>query len=234
MGWLGPALGAVGAVTSLIGGSMQRSAAEKAAKQGNELLGQAGTQARSDLAPYRDAGAAGISALQKATTNPQSFSMADFYNDPGYQFQLQQGNQAIERSAAARGGLLSGAAGKAISGYTQNLANTTYGDAYNRYLQTRQQGYNEKLGLANLGLGATNSTVNSGVGIAGQQANNLTSAITGGAAAQASGIVGAGNAVSGSLSDYYLMQQLQKGGYGNIARPTFPGTPTGYNTGGYE
>jgi hypothetical protein len=235
MGWLGPALnfagGAIGGITSLIAGNSQANAAKEAAQQGNALLTTAGNTARADLSPYRDAGAAGVGALQKSVLNPQQFTMSDFYNDPGYQFQLQQGNQAIERSAAARGGLTSGATGKALAGYTTNLANTTYGDAYNRYLQTRQQGNNELMGLANIGLGATNSTVGAGLNVAGQQANNLTSAITGAGAARASGYVGAANAVNGSLSDYYLMNQLKQGG--GIARPTL-GTPTGYNTGGHE
>jgi hypothetical protein len=245
MGWLGGALGlaggAVGGITSLIAGNQQRNAATKAAQQGNQILTDANNTARSDLAPYRTAGTTALSKLTSTVTNPQQFTMADFYNDPAYQFTLNQGNQAIERSAAARGGLLSGAAGKAIGQYTTNLANQTYGDAYNRYLQTRQQGYNELSGVAGLGLNATNSTVNAGVGTAGQQAGNLVNAITGAGNATAAGTVGAGNAIGQSLSDYYLMQQLKQNGsmYGGIVRPTLPPnlaastTAYGYGTGGY-
>jgi len=209
--------GAIGGVTSLIAGHMQSDAAQKAAKQGNQILGDANSQARSDLSPYVSSGTQALNKLTQTTLNPQQFTMSDFYNDPGYQFQLQQGNQALERSAAARGGLTSGATGKALSQYTTNHANTTYGDAYNRYMQNRQQGYNELSGLANMGLGATNSTVNAGLSTASNQANNLTSAITGGAAANASGYVGAANAVNNSLSNYYLQNAMTNGGgYGQV------------------
>jgi hypothetical protein len=221
--------GVVGAAGSLIAGQIQSSAAKNAAKQGNQILSDANGQARSDLAPYRDAGTAAVSKLQSTALNPQQFSMADFYNDPGYQFTLNQGNQAIERSAAARGGLLSGAAGKAIAGYTSNLANQTYGDAFNRYMQNRQQGYNELSGVANLGLNSTNSTVNAGINTAGQQAANTVNAVTGAGNAGAAGVVGATNAGQSSLSDYYLQQQLGAGG--KIAKA--PGAIYNYGYGGY-
>jgi hypothetical protein len=218
--------GAIGGVTSLVGGMMQRAAAEKAAKQGNQLLGDAGTKAQSYLNPYVDAGQTGLNKVQSMVSDPQQFTMADFYNDPGYQFQLQQGNQAIERSAAARGGLTSGATGKALSQYTSNLANTTYGDAYNRYLQTNNQQFNQANTLANYGANASNQSASNTIGVAGQQANNLTSAITGGAAAAASGLVGAGNAVNGSLANYYLQNSINNGsGYGT-SKPTFSNAPS--------
>jgi hypothetical protein len=207
--------GAIGGVTSLIGGAMQRGAAEDAAKKGNQLLSDASGKAQSYLNPYIDAGQTGLNKVQSMVSNPQQFTMADFYNDPGYQFQLQQGNQAIERSAAARGGLTSGATGKALANYTTNLANTTYGDAYNRYLQTNNQQFNQANTLANYGYNASNQSANNTIGVAGQQANNLTSAITGGAAAMASGLTGAANAAQGSLANYYLQNAINNGsGYG--------------------
>jgi hypothetical protein len=45
----------------------------------------------------------------------RNFTLADFQKDPGYQFRMDQGQQALERSAAAGGGLLSGGTGKACS-----------------------------------------------------------------------------------------------------------------------
>lgn len=72
-------------------------------------------------------------------SNPQ-FTAGDFTADPGYQFRLQQGQQALDRSQAAKGGLFSGQALKASQQYGQGLADQTYQDAYSRWLQTQQQG----------------------------------------------------------------------------------------------
>lgn len=52
--------------------------------------------------------------------------------DPGYQFRLQEGQKALERSAAARGGLFSGRAAKDLQSYGQGMASQEYGNAYNR------------------------------------------------------------------------------------------------------
>ena len=70
--------------------------------------------------------------------------------DPGYQFQLQQGNQALERSLAARGLGQSGAALKAAQEYGQGLANQTYNDYFNRQAQLAGQGFGAAQGLGSL------------------------------------------------------------------------------------
>jgi hypothetical protein len=211
--------GAIGAGTSLVSGIMQRNAAEDAAKQGNQIISSSANQAQGYLAPYENGGQTGLNAEQKMVSNPSSFNMANFYSDPGYQFQLQQGNQAIQRSAAARGGLMSGGTAKGIAQYTTGLANQTYGDAYSRYLQTNQQNFNQASTLAGQGLNASGQSASNTLGAGTAQANNLTSAITGGAAASASGYVGVANAVNGSLSNYYLQNAVNNGG--------------GYSGGGY-
>lgn len=60
--------------------------------------------------------------------------------DPGYGFRMSEGLKALERSAAARGGLMSGATGKALQRYGQDLGSQEFGAAYNRLA-----------GLANVG-----------------------------------------------------------------------------------
>ena len=47
---------------------------------------------------------------------------------PGYQFNLDEGRNQLESSAAARGSLYSGAALKDLTKYGQNYADRTYGD----------------------------------------------------------------------------------------------------------
>ncbi|MDX1557109.1 MAG: hypothetical protein R3212_13850, partial [Xanthomonadales bacterium] len=63
---------------------------------------------RSDLAPYRDAGTFALGELRDymgdhgLLRQQFDFTLADFEADPGYQFRLQEGMKAIERSGAAR------------------------------------------------------------------------------------------------------------------------------------
>lgn len=63
----------------------------------------------------------------------KNFTMSDYEADPGYQFRLDQGNKAINNSAASRGGLLSGATLKAIADYNSGAASQEYGNAVNRF-----------------------------------------------------------------------------------------------------
>lgn len=86
---------------------------------------------------------------------------AAFQNNPGYQFQLQQGDNAINAAAAANGTLNSGNQLKALSDYNQGLAGTSW----NNYVSNLQP----YLGAANsaaTGIG----TMNAGLG---NQLSNL-------------------------------------------------------------
>jgi hypothetical protein len=160
-------------------------------------------------------------------------------NDPGYQFRLQQGEKALQNSAAARGDLLSGNTLTAASRYGQDYASNEYGNVYNRAMQEFQQRYgifennqtNDFNRLAALaGVGQTTATT---LGQEGQQAANnigqidLTTGaqqgqqINNAAAATASGYVGGANAWGGalggttnSLSQLMMMNQLFGGGGG--------------------
>ena len=86
-------------------------------------------QTRADLAPYRVAGEAGQNRLLEylgiggnaGATGYGKFATAEFTPemfkagvDPGYNFRLNEGLKAIDRQAAARGGLISGNAFKAL------------------------------------------------------------------------------------------------------------------------
>lgn len=219
----GAALSAtVGGIASTSAANTQADAATNATNSANATQLAMYNQTRDDQAPYRQAGYGALNTITQDQANgtgfAKPFTQSDFMNDPGYQFQLQQGNQAIERSAAARGGLLSGAAAKSIAGYTTNLANTTYGDAYNRYLQTGAQQYNELAGVAGLGQTSVAQTGAAGTSTANNVANNTINGATQAANARASGYVGTANALSsagGNLSQYYMLNQAGLLGGGN-------------------
>jgi len=120
----------------------------------------------------------------------RDFGMQDFTQDPGYQFRLDEGQKAIERSAAARGGLQSGAALKAAARYGQDMGSQEYQNAFNRYQTNRTNQLNPLFGLMNTGIGAANNLTNA----AGAQGQNQANAINDRGAYAASGQVGSANA----------------------------------------
>jgi hypothetical protein len=72
----------------------------------------------------------------------RNFGLADFNADPGYQFRMDQGNRAVNNSAASQGGLLSGATLKAIQKYSQDLGSQEYQNASNRFNANRENAAN--------------------------------------------------------------------------------------------
>lgn len=152
----------------------------------------------------------------------QPFDVNQFYNyaDPGYAFQLQQGTQALQNSAAAGSGALSGAALKDLLKYNQDYAGTAYNDAFNRY-QTQQGNIFSRLSsLATLGQNAAAGVGAQGTTLAGNAGQALTNAGT----AAGAGIVGAGNSASSGLTNYWLMKQfsqpqMQVPGESTVVRP---------------
>lgn len=113
-----------------------------------------------NLDPYLQAGRQGITSLSSMLqpggelTKQFSFDPKDLQNDPGYQFQLQQGQKAINNSTAANGLAGSGSQAKALSQYNQGLAGTTYNNAYNRALTTFQTNRANTLAPLNTLIGA--------------------------------------------------------------------------------
>lgn len=122
------------------------------------------------------------------------------YQDPGYWFRLQQGTQALQNSAAAGSGALSGAALKDLLNYNQDSASQEYTNAFNRY-QTQQGNIFSRLSsIAQLGQNAA-----AGVGAQGAQlAGNAGQALQNSGSAAGAGIVGAGNAIGQGATNYWL------------------------------
>lgn len=68
----------------------------------------------------------------------RDFTLKDFNVDPGYNFRQEEGQKAIERSAASQGNQLSGATMRALARYGQDLGSQEYGAAFNRFGQQQQ------------------------------------------------------------------------------------------------
>jgi hypothetical protein len=181
--------------------------------------------------PFREAGLAGQNRLMEllgiggtagapgyGRYATAEFGTDKFKADPGYAFRMSEGMKALERSAAARGGLLSGATLKGTQRYGQDLASQEYQNAFNRYQAERAGTLNPYQALA--------GTAQSGANVLGQQAGqmgtNISNAlgaygsaaqgnIIGSGNAQASGYMGGANAIAGGVGqgiNFYQNQQL--------------------------
>jgi hypothetical protein len=109
-------------------------------------------QTRTDFAPYRGSGVANVNQLNTllgiggdtGAADYGRFRTAEFTPemfkagmDPGYGFRMSEGLKAVDRQAAARGGLISGNALKASQAFGQDMASQEYGNAFNRYQTMR-------------------------------------------------------------------------------------------------
>lgn len=187
-----PWVAAAGAVVgSLISSDATRSASNTqadAAKSAADAQLQQYKQTREDQTPYREAGYAALDQL-KGMKSP---TPEDLMATPGYQFGLNEGNRNVQGSAAARGGLYSGSALKALTRYGNDYATTKLADADTMFGNR----WNRLAALAGIGQTSTQATSNAGAGAANAIGNiNMSNANAQGAAAISQGNIW-GNAVN--------------------------------------
>jgi hypothetical protein len=191
----------LGAASSRSAARTQAGAANRAADlQREQFERQVGLQA-----PFREAGVRALPELE-AASRYTPFGMQQFTADPGYGFRLAEGQKALDRQAAARGGLISGGALKAAQRYGQEMGSQEYTNAFNRYQTERQARLNPLQSLAGMAqtsvgqLGQAGQAMATGVGEAGAAA----------AQARASGYMGGANALSQGLGQYINYGQGQQ------------------------
>lgn len=200
---------------TVIGGAISANSAQNAADTESNAANNATTaeqnqynQTRADTAPYRASGTAALSQLnQQLPDLTRNFSAADFQTDPGYAFNLQQGQQAIQRSAGAKGGLYSGDTMKALDSYTQGQAANQYQNAYSRFTNNQNNTFNRLQSVAQNGQAATLATDGMGQQTAASIGSNLTSAGN----AQAAGQVATGNSINnaiGGITNNWMQSQM--------------------------
>lgn len=112
------------------------------------------SQTRQDFDPFYSTGTGGLSHLNALMSNP-GMALAD---EPGYQFRLGQGVEAIDRSAASRGMLNSGGTAKALTRYGQGIASDEINNIFNRYNTLAGYGLDAARANATVGTSATNAT----------------------------------------------------------------------------
>jgi hypothetical protein len=181
----------------------QTKAAETAAAQQERMF-----QRQEELQrPFREGGLTAQTELMKLlglggdTTAPgygsmtKQFGMDQFQQDPGYAFRQSEGMKALERSAAARGNLLSGSTLKGVQRFGQDLASQEYQNAFNRYQVERAARLNPLQSL----MGSGQSAANVMTSAAGNLGQGLAGSELAAGQARASGYVGQANALAGAL-----------------------------------
>ena len=233
----------VGGITGSSSAKAAKSAAQlqaDAAKQAGQISQQQYEQTRQDQMPWLNAGRDALGQLsdrigqnaqfddrwggriESAYQNGQLTGGLDpnnFQNDPSYQFRKQQGMDGLQSSAAASGGLLSGAALKSLNQYNSNLASQEYGNAwqrdqlekqnlmgvlsgnragdYNLFSNEDTRQYNQLANMSGVGQQTAGQLGQFGF----QNAANQGAALTNGANAQANGLIGANNAKQQGISN---------------------------------
>lgn len=225
MTWV--AAGIAGA--AMIGSAYMSSQASKSAAQTQADAANNATAMQQDALnrqlalqqPFTTAGTTAVNQLSAMTqpggaaTKDFAYSPFQYQADPGYAFRMKEGLNAMNATAAARGGLISGNALKAGQVYGQEMGSQEYGNAFNRYLQnyanaqnTFQLNRNNLLDplkfLTNIGqAGASNQAANVGSFGSSQAANTM-----GAANAQAAGQVGSANAYANAIGQGVGMYQM--------------------------
>jgi hypothetical protein len=180
--------------------------------------------------PFRQAG---VNALNKLIplSDYTKFGMEQYQADPGYGFRLSEGMKALDRTAAARGGLLSGATLKGAQRYGQDLASQEYQNAFNRYQTERAAQLNPLQSLAGVGQTAAGTLTNAYGNFGAQTGQNLQDI----ASARASGYLGQSNALSSALGQGGQMYQYGQrtnalsdmyGRGGSNVAPVYAATPS--------
>lgn len=210
MPWGFVAGAAIGAIGSVVAGGEQASGQKAAARTQQDMFNTINGQEK----PFMDAGVGATTKLsQLLGTAPDngsggygsltsSFTPADFLanKDPGYDFQLKTGGQALRNADTPGVGSLSGAALKDLMGFNQNMAATGYENAFNRFTTQQNNVFARLSGLAGLGQNAASNTGTAGTSLG----TGIAQAQAAAAGSTAAGIAGASQSLGNAASLAYM------------------------------
>jgi hypothetical protein len=216
------AIGTAAAIlgSAVVGGAVASRGASKAARaQQQAAQTAAATEERmlerqlAETAPFRQLSLEQLNRLA-ALYGPEGAyarapGMEEIQMDPGYGFRMGEGMKALERSAAARGGLLSGSMLKGTQRFGQELASQEFQNAFARARQQRADVTNALLGIGGFGP----SLASSAAGAIGQTGSNLANLQMGAGQARASGYLGQANALAQALGQGAMGYGMYRGGY---------------------
>ena len=201
-------VGAAAVGAAAISSSGAESAAETMAEStmyASQQEAEAAAKAEAGLAPWREAGERGLATYeQMLKAGPGEYERSDYYN-----YLLESGTAAIEKSAAAAGKQLSGGELQTLTQYGQQLGSADYQTWLNNWYKSLEPWQN----LSAQGLGAAGTTAQTQLQ-SGQTQANLTQQ---GGAIRGAAILGEANtqanalsSVSNSLQNYLTLNALLK------------------------
>lgn len=172
----------VGVGTSIASAKATKDAAKTSAASSQAIADESvalqremADQQRSDFAPWREAGETALAQLQSGIDSGAfTVGNVDVTQDPGYQFRMDQGVEALDKSAAARGRLLSGAQQKGVTDYAQNVASNEYANAYAREANQKANQYNMLSALSQGGQSSAAGQAQASSNLASQSSNTLS------------------------------------------------------------
>ena len=220
--------------TEILGGISGYSQAQAAKHAADEQANaaNAATQAqlrmfeetRGDLVPWMQQGNIAMSDMNKflgLNTGPgggmdpnapgvKPFSLADFQASPAYNFNLEQGKQAIDKASAARGNFYAPSTLQDVAKFSQGLASNEFQNAYSNYNTNVGNVYNRLRDVSGSGQNAAARIGAFGTSVGAQVGENMIGAGN----AAAAGRIGAANAYTGGLQNLYnnynMYQMMQR------------------------
>ncbi len=183
-------------------GDATEAAAESTAesvKDTNALQKEMYDQTREDQEPWRLAGEQALTEIQNTPDFQFEDKDFDFFTDPSYDFRKQEGIDALDRSAASRGRVLSGAQDRAVTRYGSDLASQEYQNAFARHQSGEAQRYdmeksefdtnlNTQKSLAGVGQQSVNQLGQAGQNMANSVSNTTMSGVNSANALTMSGV----------------------------------------------
>lgn len=170
MSFIGDIFGAMGAEDA-------EDAQYKATRKANELQKYMYDTTRTDNLPALGARNWALERMQALLAPGSEYSRAisvgDVTKEPGYQFGMQQGQQALQRQLNARGMTNSGAALKEAARFGTDYGSTQYGNAFNRAVTNRNAVLNPLQTLASAGQAGASTIAQAGQNYANQKGQNL-------------------------------------------------------------
>lgn len=163
----------------------------------NSNYGYAGDLYKSLLTSYQPGSQAYGDAVGANGADGYARARTNFQTDPGYQFQLNQGLQALQRTHAAAGNLASGNADADTLKFATGLADQSYGNYVSRLLPYLTGTQTATAGAANVATGQGNALNQSYQG-------------QGGAARDTQAGIGASNAAA-TMNEYNISKNLWDG-----------------------
>lgn len=214
----------VGAIGSVVSGSIASSGAQKAASTEAAATNAATAAEQADFQqaygleqPYAASGTAAEAEIQAEMQGTAGVpgqtgwlgampSLTDPTALPGYSFTLDQGEKATANAASAQGLGISGVALKGAASYAENLASTYYNNYISNYWTNQNNRFNMLSSLVNTGATAAGTlggqAVNTGANVANTTqagANSVAAAQEASSNAQASGVQGISSGLNNAL-----------------------------------